>query len=299
MSQPAPPAGSGSPSAPAGSAFPSAFALVDTHAHLCGEELAGQADALVAAAAAAGVRQVISIATDARTAGVAVQQADRFPGVVAATAGVHPHQSAEATDADLAEIERLAADPRVVAVGEIGVDYHYEFSPRDVQHRVFARMVRLGGRVGKPLVIHCRGKTLSDKPGAKVVDPSCFADTLRLLDENLSAGQTGVFHCFEGTPGQADEILRRGFLVSFTGSLTFKSNEPIRKTAAGLPRDRVMVETDAPFMSPEPHRKVRPCTPAMVAYTASKLAELWGVSPSEAAAITTANARRLFGLAAG
>lgn len=276
--------------------------LIDTHAHLTDPSLAGRLDELLASAAAAGVVRALTVATDLPTARSAVEQAARFPQL-SATAGVHPHHAAGVPPDWLDQLERLAADPLAAAVGEIGVDYFYEFAPREVQHRVFAEQLALALRIGKPVIIHSRGKVLSEKPGhGKVSDPACFEDILRILDAvAVPAGSrlTGVFHCFEGTPQQAAEVLARGFLVSFTGSLTFKSNEALRRTAAGLPTDRVMVETDAPYMSPEPHRKVRPCTPAMTAYTAAKLAECWGRSLADTAAATTANARRLFGLPEG
>lgn len=270
--------------------------LIDTHAHLTDKQLADRLDEVLARARDAGVGAVISVATDVATARGAIAQAEGR-GNIFATAGIHPHQSVEAKPGDLEEIERLAGGPRVVAVGEIGVDYFYDFSPVDVQHRVFAEQVRIAGRVGKPVIIHSRGKVISEKPGVgKITDPACFHDILRLLDENRTPALTGVFHCFEGTAEQAAAVVERGFYVSFTGSLTFKNNEALRQTVKAIPIDRIMVETDSPYLAPEPHRKVRPNTPAMVTYTTSKLADVLGLPLAEVRRTTTENAKRLFGI---
>jgi TatD DNase family protein len=289
---------------------PVEYELIDTHCHLTDPALAGQVEAVLARAAAAKVTTVISVATDVESAKAAIAQAERFPGVFAA-AGVHPHEAGKVAPDDLKRIEELAAHPKVVAVGEIGIDYHYDFAPRDVQQRVFGEQVALAGRLGKPVIIHSRGKVIED-PAAKTkrTDPACFNDIVRILDERLGPAPAapttpmghrppvlrGVFHCFEGTAEQARAVFERGFLVSFTGSLTFKNNSALRAAAATFCVDHVMVETDSPYLSPEPMRKVKPNEPRLVVHTAETLAELHKLNVRDVARVTSVNARRLFGL---
>lgn len=293
-------------------------ALTDTHAHLADGQLARRLHDVLAGAAAAGVTRILDVATDLDDARIVAAQvagrlADPRPATQLAslwcTAGVHPHGSGRVPAGWVAELERLHAGPRCVAVGEAGMDYFHDYAPRDVQRSVFAAQADLALRLGKPLIIHTRGKVLGDLPGGggKRTDPACFDDVLAVLDAAgfapgspaATRGDCGVFHCFEGSADQAAAVLARGFLLSFTGTLTYKANDALRALVATLPRGRVMLETDSPYLSPEPHRKVRPCTPSLLLHTASRLADAWAVPLTTAMATTSANATRLFDLQGG
>lgn len=253
--------------------------LIDSHAHLdsFGEEL----PAVLDRARLAGVRQIITIgASDGLGPNhTAVEIARAHPHVFASV-GVHPHDARIVDEAALATIEGLAADPKVVAIGETGLDYHYKHSTIEEQQRAFRAFVALALRVKKPLVVHTR---------------DADADTADLLRDTGAQAVGGVIHCFTGTPALAAAAIELGFYVSFSGILTFKAAEELRAIAKDLPRDRVLVETDCPFLAPVPHRGKRN-EPAFVALTAERLAELWGVSVTEVQAKTSENTARLFGL---
>lgn len=253
--------------------------LIDSHAHLdsFGEEL----PAVLDRARLAGVRQIITIgASDGLGPNhTAVEIARAHPHVFASV-GVHPHDARIVDVAALATIEGLAADPKVVAIGETGLDYHYKHSTIEEQQRAFRAFVALALRVKKPLVVHTR---------------DADADTADLLRDTGAQAVGGVIHCFTGTPALAAAAIELGFYVSFSGILTFKAAEELRAIAKDLPRDRVLVETDCPFLAPVPHRGKRN-EPAFVALTAERLAELWGVSVTEVQAKTSENTARLFGL---
>lgn len=253
--------------------------LIDSHAHLdsFGEEL----PAVLDRARLAGVRQIITIgASDGLGPNhTAVEIARAHPHVFASV-GVHPHDARIVDEAALATIEGLAADPKVVAIGETGLDYHYKHSTIEEQQRAFRAFVALALRVKKPLVVHTR---------------DADADTADLLRDTGAQAVGGVIHCFTGTPALAAAAIELGFYVSFSGILTFKAAEELRAVAKDLPRDRVLVETDCPFLAPVPHRGKRN-EPAFVALTAERLAELWGVSVTEVQAKTSENTARLFGL---
>jgi TatD DNase family protein len=200
---------------------------------------------------------------------------------VYATVGVHPHDVARMSDADWGELGRLANGSRVVAVGETGLDYHYDHSPRDAQRAAFRRFVALARQAGKPVVSHVR---------------DAHADAAAILAEEGAAVVGGVIHCFTGGVEDARRYLALGQHLSFSGILTFKNAQDIRAAAAFAPLDRVLVETDAPYLAPIPHRGKRN-EPALVAVTLAALAALRGITVEEADRATTANTRRLFGLA--
>jgi TatD DNase family protein len=263
--------------------------LVDTHCHLDAKYARkGQppAEQVLARARACGVSGfvVIGVGEDATEARAAVATAHAEPDCVAAV-GVHPHDArsldparpAEA-DALFAEIAALAADPKVAAVGEIGLDFHYDYSPRDVQREVFRRFVGLAKRLGKPIVIHTR------EAGQEV---------LAILEEEGARDVGGVIHCFSEDRPFAERALDLGFDLSFSGIVTFKTAIAIHEVARFAPDDRILVETDAPYLAPVPMRG-KTCEPAMVVYTARHLATLRGVPPERLAEITTQNARRRF-----
>lgn len=259
------------------------MSLVDSHAHLDFEDFQGDVDGVVARAAAAGVDRIVVVGLwrSPGNFGNALELARSRPAVFAATAGIHPHECARVPEADWEESARLAADPVVVGVGETGLDYHYDLSPRDVQKASFRRSLRIAHAVGKPVVVHVRE-----------AEDDCFA----ILREEGVPSAGGVIHCFTGDRAAARAYLDLGLHISVAGIVTFKAADEIREAVRLVPRDRLLVETDSPFLAPVPFRGKRN-EPAHVVHVASKVAELWGVSASEVAEVTTANAKRLFRLA--
>jgi TatD DNase family protein len=221
---------------------------------------------------------VIGVGNDLAPARAAVALAKRLPDRVGASVGIHPHDAVSRDDAALAEHTALAADPAVVAVGEIGLDYHYDHSPRDVQRRTFARLVALAREVKKPIVVHTR---------------EAAEDTLALLASEGARDVGGVIHCFSEDRPFAERALDLGFDLSFSGIVTFKNATSVHEVAAWAPLDRVLVETDSPYLAPVPMRG-KPCEPAFVAHTARRVAELRGIPLEELAAATTINAERRF-----
>ncbi|MDX1980142.1 MAG: TatD family hydrolase, partial [Bryobacteraceae bacterium] len=192
-----------------------------------------------------------------------------------ATVGVHPHNAAKATDTTLGELEALLKHPKVLALGEIGLDYHYDFSPRDTQRALFRDQLDLARRAAKPVVIHTR---------------EAWDDTFAVLEEHWQGA--GIMHCFSGGPVEARRALAMGFYISFAGVVTFPKAVELQAAAVAVPLDRLLIETDAPYLAPIPHRGRRN-EPSYVAHTASKLAELRGAPVEEIAAATTANFGRL------
>jgi len=256
--------------------------LIDSHAHLDRREYAGDLDDVIARARAAGVGRVICIGLwrGPGDFGDALGLAERDPATFAATIGVHPHEAVQVPEEDWATVERLASDPRVVGIGETGLDFYYDHSPRDVQVAAFRRSIRIAKAAGKPVVVHVRD-----------ADDAC-ADVLE--SEGIpEAG--GVIHCFTGNRARAERYLALGLYLSVAGVVTFKTADDLREAVRHAPRDRVLVETDCPFLAPIPFRGKRN-EPAHVAHTAAKVAELWGISPAEVAELTTGNTRRLFRL---
>lgn len=250
--------------------------LIDSHCHLqharFGEEPARTPTQLVDDAVAAGVGQVVTIACRRQewAPALALAEADSRIWV---GAGVHPHDATELPTED--ELRQLAAHPRVVGLGETGLDYYYDTAPRDVQQAMFHRHVQVAKEVGLPVIIHTR---------------DAEADTLAILKEH--PGVPFVLHCFTGTAMLAEAAVELGGYISFSGVLTFKKSEELRLIASRLPHDRVLVETDAPYLAPEPNRGRR-CAPAMVTHTAACLAQVWGVGLEDVQTKTAANTRRL------
>jgi TatD DNase family protein len=256
--------------------------LIDSHAHLDGEDFRDDLDAVLARAAAAGVRRIVAIGLwrAPGSFGNALELATTRPGTFSATIGIHPHECAQVPEADWAVSAALARDPRVVGVGETGLDFHYDLSPREEQESAFRRSLRIAHQAGKPVVVHVRE---ADQAAARV-----------LRQEGVPAAG-GVIHCFTGDAAAARAYLDLGLLISVAGIVTFKTAEPIREAVRLVPRDRLLVETDSPFLAPIPLRGRRN-EPANVVYTAAKVAEVWGLPVEEVAALTSANARRLFRL---
>ncbi len=261
--------------------------LIDTHCHLTFPQLREQTADVLARAREAGVTRVITVATspgDAREA-LAIVQAH---GDVDLTAGIHPHEAGKANDDWLAALRDLhegrwpdVPAGRLVAVGETGLDFHYDFAPRDVQERIFCAQLELARQVRRPVVIHAR------KAEQRVCE--ILADFPELCGRF-------VFHCFSADATTARRVLDAGGWISLTGIVTFANASDVREAARLIPDDRIMVETDAPYLSPEPVRKQRPCEPAFVLHTARFLADLRRVSFEAFCRQTSENARRFFGL---
>ncbi|HWS56274.1 MAG TPA: TatD family hydrolase [Pyrinomonadaceae bacterium] len=258
--------------------------FIDSHAHIDGEEFDADRDEVVGRARAAGVRAILNVGTGDPHAGRferAVDVAERYEGVYAA-AGVHPHDAKlydEAAERRLLRI--IGRGRRVVAWGEIGLDFHYDHSPRDTQREVFARQLRLARETGVPVIIHSR---------------EADEETVEVL-RNVYAGapRGGVMHCFGGGPAMAEAVLELGLHVSFAGNVTFKKAEALREVARRVPVERLLVETDCPYLSPVPLRGRRN-EPAHVVETARFLADLRGIPAEELGRRTSANFSRLFGL---
>ncbi len=257
--------------------------FVDSHAHIDGEEFDADRDEVVGRARAAGVRAILNVGTGDPHAGNlerAVRVAESYEGVYAAV-GVHPHDAKLYDDeAERRLLELTRPGGRVVAWGEIGLDYHYDHSPREVQREVFARQLRLARGAGLPVVIHSR---------------EADEETVEILRAELGTSARGVLHCFGGGPRMAEAALGLGFYISFAGNVTFKKADALREVALTVPAERLLVETDCPYMAPVPLRGRRN-EPAYVVETAGLLAALRGVEPEELGRTTSENFCRLFGV---
>ncbi|MGH2951567.1 MAG: TatD family hydrolase [Solirubrobacterales bacterium] len=259
--------------------------MVDTHCHLA---LCEQADgALVAAAREAGVRRMLTVGIDATHSREAIAAAEAYPEVLACV-GRHPNGATGFGDDDAAELERLAAHQRVAAVGETGLDYYRDRAPRDDQRRAFRAHIELAHRVAKPLVIHVRD-------GASHTGGEALAERFELLGAEAD-GVTVVLQCFSASAERAVEAAERGWFCSFAGNVTYAKSEPLREAAAAVPAELLLVETDAPFLAPQPVRG-RPNEPANVVATAERLAEVRGITYGELEGLVEANAQRCFGWA--
>jgi len=250
--------------------------LVDSHCHLDDKQFDPDRDEVIERARQAGVERMLAIGTGSGPpdlqAGLRLARQHAF---MYATVGVHPHDASKATPETFAAVDVLAADAKVLAIGEIGLDYHYDFSPRDVQREVFIEQLKLAIRAGKPVVIHTR---------------EAWEDTLLVLRQHWTG--SGIMHCFTGTPDQAREALELGFHLSFGGVLTFPKADAVRDAARLAPEDRLLVETDAPYLAPVPRRGKRN-EPAFIVETVRRLAEVRGVAPEHIAEITSRNFERL------
>lgn len=254
--------------------------FVDSHCHLDGPRFSDDREAVLASARSAGVEHLLLIGNGdgPDTADHALQLARRHDWMHA-TIGVHPHEARLATTGNLQRLAEIAKDPKIVAWGEIGLDYWYDHSPRDIQQQVFVQQLELAKSLDLPIVIHCRPSQNSDT--------DAWDDLFRLLREHWS-GRPGVMHCFTGTEAQARHSLEIGFLLSFAGNVTFPKAQNIRDAALLCPLDRMLIETDSPYLAPVPHRGKRN-EPAFVAVTATFLAELKSLPPEEFALNTTMN----------
>ncbi|MGH7326209.1 MAG: TatD family hydrolase [Candidatus Rokuibacteriota bacterium] len=253
--------------------------LFDTHAHLHFPEFASDLAEVLARARAAGVRRLLTIGTDVETSRAAIALARREPDVWA-TVGIHPHDAAAGDEAALDEVARLAAEPRVVAIGEIGLDFFRNLSPPAAQERVFRRLLELARRLGKPVVIHCR---------------EAHADVLRIIEEDGAGSIRGIMHCFSGDADIARRCLELGLLISLAGPVTYPNARALPEVARLVPGDRLVIETDCPFLPPQGYRGKRN-EPAYLALTAARVAELRREALEPLAARLTANACALLGV---
>jgi TatD DNase family protein len=252
--------------------------LIDSHCHLDFPDFSEEIEAVVARAGAAGVERLITISTRVAHGDKLVALAERFAPVYF-TIGTHPHQAAEEAETDVAAISAFAAHPKCVGIGEAGLDYHYNYAPRDVAAKVFRAQIGLARALDLPLVIHAR---------------DADDDVAAILREETGKGAfKAVLHCFTSSRALAQTGLSLGLYVSFSGVLTFKNSQGLRDIARDVPIDRVLVETDAPFLAPVPHRGRRN-EPSFVTETARVLAEVKGVDEAAIAAATRANTLRLF-----
>jgi len=269
--------------------------LIDSHAHLDSPRYADDREALLRRAWAAGVRTVLSIGIGEGpdTMHQALEISHEFkdqPEIpkIFASAGIHPHEASLADEAAYEKLDHLLQQPEVIACGEIGLDYFYDNSPRDIQKEAFRRQMEIAAARKQPIIIHCRPSDNST---------NAWDETLDLLEEQWKpTGLGGVLHCFTGEWDHARRALDAGFLISFAGNITFPKAQPIRDAAVLVPLDRILVETDAPFLAPVPNRGKRN-EPAFVREVAARLAEVRQIAPEAVASRTTENFHRFFGTA--
>ncbi len=256
--------------------------LTDSHAHVDVSDFDADRDAMLDRARAAGVATLLAIGNgpEIQKLGAAVQYAEAHDWIYAA-GGIHPHEAKQATEAHYSELERLARHPRLIAWGEIGLDYHYDHSPRDIQSQVFRNQLTLARAARKPIIIHCR---------------EAWPDCLKILEEDWrSSGLGGILHCFMGTLEEAQRGLDMGFLISFAGNVTYPKAQNLRDVAREIPLQQLLVETDSPFLAPQTHRGRRN-EPAYVAEVAQTIGNVRNLPAAQIAETTSANFRRFFGL---
>jgi len=253
--------------------------LIDSHCHVDSPEFDADRDEVIERAVAAGVEQMMVIGTGSGPPDLeaGIRLADKYP-CFCATVGIHPHDAAKPGPGDFRKLADLLQHPKVLALGEIGLDYHYDFSPRETQKSVFIEQMSIAATARKPIVIHTR---------------EAWDDTLALLDQYWKPhGLGGIMHCFSGGPAEARQALGLGFYLSFGGIVTFPKALDVQAAARETPRDRLLIETDAPYLAPVPKRGKRN-EPALVVYTARKLADLRGESFDDVCRITSENFHRL------
>jgi TatD DNase family protein len=254
--------------------------LIDTHCHLTFDDLACDINAVIERSIAASVTSWITVGTDAGHNRKAIELARKYDNMYA-TVGIHPHYADEVTGQVIRQLHVLAQNKKVVAVGETGLDFHYEPSKKPYQQKLFESHLNIADELNLPVIIHCR---------------EAFDETMDMLERFAPPSMKAVFHCFSGSPEQAKIVLDAGFHISFTGVVTFKNARIKRKAAEIIPLDRLMLETDCPYMSPEPVRKQRINEPSLMIHTAKFLADLKQMGLDEFAKYTTDTARNFFNL---
>lgn len=263
--------------------------FVDSHAHLDGKQFAADREQVIARARDVGVRTIVAIGNGdgPPVLDAGIQLAEKYPFMYA-TIGIHPHEASLADEAAYQTMEKLARHPKVIAWGEIGLDYFYDHSPREAQKTVFARQMELAAAAKLPIVIHCRPSDKSE---------NAWDDCLGMIEKQWAAnGLGGILHCFTGNRDQAKRALGTGFMVSFSGNVTFPKAQQIRDAALEVPLDRMLIETDCPYLAPVPYRGKRN-EPAYVVETARKLGELRGLSAEKIGEQTARNFYSFFKLA--
>jgi len=254
--------------------------IFDTHCHLTFKQLLPQRERIIAEAVEAGITHMLTVTCALHEIPEALATAQMHDRLWVA-AGIHPHEAKSVTDQSLKQLADYWNDPRIVAAGEMGLDFHYDFSPRETQKTALKKQLELALEADLPVIIHCR---------------EAHEDVVRILTEQGHIHRPVVFHCFSGTPEQAEEIRANGWWLSFTGTITFKNAEPQRQACLETPEDMLMFETDAPFLTPEPIRKIRPNEPKYLVHTLNFTAQLRNQSPESLAQATTQNALRFFRL---
>lgn len=235
--------------------------LIDTHAHLTFEELSGQLEDVLARSTAAGVKRWITVGTNVTDNEQVLRLIDAYDKIYGAL-GYHPHDAKDISDADMALLKTQAAHAKVLAIGECGLDYHYMHSPAETQQRIFREHLDIAAKIQKPVVIHTR---------------EAFDASMAILKEYSGRLKNVVIHCYGGDAEQTQLVLDRGYYISFTGTVTFKRSEALREIAKMIPLDRLMIETDCPYISPHPKRNIRPNEPALLIHTAQCLADVHGM----------------------
>lgn len=249
----------------------------DSHAHLDDDRFSPDREKVINSLKKNGVDFYINVGADMLSSEKSIKLAEEYDFIYASV-GVHPHDAASLAEEDMARLKKMLTHKKVVALGEIGLDYFYDNSPRDIQKKWFIRQLQIAKETDMPVIIHCR-----DAVG------ECM-DIIR-----KSEHKKGVMHCFSGSAETAEELASMGWYVSFSGSVTFKSAEKLRRAASAVPLDRLMIETDSPYLSPEPVRGTRN-TPQNVRYVAEKIAEIKQISVEEVAKITFENAKKFFNI---
>ena len=252
--------------------------LVDSHAHIDDERFDTDRDKVLERAAAAGISLILNIGADMESSARSIALCEKHSEIYAAV-GMHPHDSKDMREEDYIQLERWTAHPRVVAIGEIGLDYHYDLSPRPVQKEVFLRQLDIARKTGKPFIVHER---------------EAHADTFEII-RAAAQGLKGVFHCFSGSVETAREYLKMGFYISVAGPVTFSKSSKTKEVARFVPLDRLLVETDSPYLTPQPFRGKRN-EPAYVRLVAEEIAKLRNIPLEELAEATTRNVQELFSI---
>jgi TatD DNase family protein len=253
--------------------------LIDSHAHLNDSRFSPDLPQVLARAREAGLTAIVNVGFDLGSSRLAVEMASQHAELYAAV-GVHPHDASDLDDEAIKVLRDLADHPKVVAIGETGLDFFRNLSPPPVQRQAFERSIALAGELGKPLIVHCR---------------EAQGEVLQVLDAHLSSGQTVAMHCFSGNVAFSDKCLQRGFYLGMAGTVTYPKSVVLREVAALVPPDRLLIETDCPWLPPQKHRGERN-EPAYVGQVAQVVAEARGISADELGSLTAANAKATFGL---
>lgn len=251
--------------------------LFDSHAHLDDEKFDSDRDFVIENLKNEGISLYINVGADMKSSENSIKLAEKYDFIYAAV-GVHPHDSENMTEADLAEIEKMLAHKKVVALGEIGLDFYYDNSPRDIQRYWFKKQLELAKKTDMPVIVHCR---------------DAIGECIEIIKE--SGIKKGVMHCFSGSPESAEVLLRLGWYISFSGSVTFKNAKNLQKAAEIVPIEKMFIETDSPYLSPEPVRGKRN-NPANVKYVAQKIAEIKNMTFDDVAQVTKENAKIFFNI---